>query len=152
MPPLEQRASLEDVEDITGAVEIEVIARLDDVNAGYWQRVFDFGDGPNSNNLLLAQYENTSDLMFVLYQDGTQYNVTAPNAIVQGETATWNVGIDAAGRMWIGKDGTRLAEGTSAAPADVARVNELLGESNWAGDAPDRRDRRPHRDRRRIPN
>ena len=57
MPPLEPLASLEDVENVTGAVEIEVIARFDDINAGSWQRVFDFGDGPNANNLLLAQYE-----------------------------------------------------------------------------------------------
>ena len=135
MPPLETQASLHDVEDVTGAFEIEVIARFDDVAGGYWQRILDFGNGPNSNNLLLTQAENSNDLMLALYQDGTVYRVIAENAIVEGETATWNVGIDPTGEMWINKDGVRLAEGPGAVPANTPRANELLGASNWAEDS-----------------
>jgi LmbE family N-acetylglucosaminyl deacetylase len=136
MPPLDPTSVANGMDNISGAFEIEVVARFDDLGGGYWQRVFDIGDGPNSNNLILSQYENTSDMMFVLYQDGTAYRVTAPEAIVQGETATWNVGIDPDGLMWIDKNGMRLAEDQAAVPADVVRVNELLGQSNWTEDTP----------------
>lgn len=136
MPPLEITGPLDEIEDVTGPFEIEVIARFDDLASGYWQRVFDFGDGPNSNNILLTQYENTNALMFVLYQDGEAHRVVAPEAIVEGETATWTVGIDADGTMWIDKNGLRLAERPAAVPVDTVRLNELLGESNWAEDSP----------------
>ncbi|WP_323770860.1 PIG-L family deacetylase [Antarctobacter sp.] len=136
MPPLDPIVPIDDLEDVTGAFEIEVVARFDDLEAGYWQRVFDFGNGPRGNNLILTQEENGSGIMFALYQDGTTYRVTAPDAIVEGETATWKVGIDANGTMWIDKNGVRLVEGTSAIPTNELRVNELLGASNWADDTP----------------
>lgn len=136
MPPITPIDPLNDVEDVTGAFEVEVVARFDNLEGGYWQRLFDFGDGPGSNNLILTQAENGNAIMFALYQDGEVYRVTAPDAIVEGETATWKAGIDADGTMWIAKDGMRIAEGTSVVPASTIRLNELLGQSNWSDDTP----------------
>lgn len=121
---------------IDGAFRVDATVRFDDVIGGYWQRVFDFGDGPSTNNIVLSQIENTTDLMFEMWQDGSVYRVTAENAIVQGETATFSVGAEPDGRIWLSKDGNLLAEGEGIVPADVERVNLLVGESNWPEDEP----------------
>lgn len=122
--------------DIDGAFALSVEARFDDLLGGYWQRLVDIGSGPGIDNILLTQYENTSDLMLTLYQDGTTHSVVAPDAIVPGETAIFSAGIEPDGTMWIGKDGALLAQAPGVVPADVDRANELIGESNWPGDSP----------------
>ncbi|MFZ7090254.1 PIG-L family deacetylase [Primorskyibacter sp. 2E233] len=121
---------------IGGAFEIEVTARFDDVMGGYWQRVYDFGNGPATNNIILGQVENTSDMMLEIWQDGQVYRVVAEGAIVEGESATWTTGVDPDGMMWIEKDGVLLAEAQGVIPADEPRANMLVGESNWPDDTP----------------
>ncbi|TBX16086.1 hypothetical protein TK43_17905 [Roseovarius sp. JS7-11] len=136
MPPLEPTFPLGDVEDISGSFELQVVARFDDLTGGYWQRLIDIGSGAGGNNILLTQVENTGDIMFALYQDGTTYSVIAPGAILEGETATWTVGIDQDGLMWLDRDGVRLGQTQAVVPDDSLRPNELLGQSNWADDSP----------------
>ena len=136
MPPFDPSAAEGDLEDITGAFEIEVVARFDDLLSGYWQRVLDIGNGPAQNNILLTQVENTSDISFELFQGDDVYRVTAGNAIVEGEVATWTIGVDPGGLMYIEKDGARLAEASGVVPGAMLRANELLGRSNWVEDSP----------------
>lgn len=122
--------------DIDGAFAMAVEARFDNLLGGYWQRLVDIGSGSGTDNILLTQYENTSDLMLTLYQDGVAHSVVAPEAIVQGETAVFSAGIEPDGTMWIGKDGVLLAQAAGVVPDDVERTNELIGESNWPDDTP----------------
>ena len=143
MPPRDPALEIAQETAINGAFQIDLTARFDDPISGSWQRLFDFGSGPGSDNILLTQYENTNDLSLVLYQDGTRYEVTASEAIVAGETADFSAGIDDAGVMWIAKDGVVLAEADGVVPADVDRANALIGRSNWPGDAPQPEQRRP---------
>lgn len=135
MPVLNPNISNGDIENITGAFELNAVVRFDQIGGGSWQRVLDFGDGPSTNNIVFTQYENTSDIMFAVYQDGVAHAVIAPDAIVEGEVATWGIGVDPDGLMWIEKDGVRLSEAQGVVPNDVPRGNELLGQSNWAEDA-----------------
>jgi len=94
MPVLDANVQNGDLEDITGAFELSVTARFDALVSGSWQRVFDFGDGAASNNILLTQFENTSDLMFAVYQEGIAHIVVAHDALIEGEVANWGVGVD----------------------------------------------------------
>lgn len=121
---------------IEGAFALEVEARFDAVQGGYWQRLLDIGNGPGRDNILLTQWENTDALMLTLYQGGTSHSVLAPGAITEGETARFSAGIDGDGRMWIGKDGTLLAEAAGVVPAAVPRAGALVGRSHWAEDTP----------------
>ncbi len=119
-----------------GAFRVDAVVRFDDLDEAYWQRVFDFGDGPSSNNLLLSQVENTSTMTFAIYENTQVYRVDAENAIVEGETASWSAGVDDDGTMWIEKDGARVAEGNGVVPQVAVRENMLIGESNWPDDTP----------------
>ncbi|MCJ2039507.1 M10 family metallopeptidase C-terminal domain-containing protein [Methylobacterium sp. J-059] len=122
--------------DIHGAFTATAQARFDDPAGGTWQRVFDFGNGPGQDNVFLGQRADSTDMMFAIWRDGRPYSITAANAIVAGETATWKVAVDDGGTMLLSKNGTLVAQGQGVVPADVARASELVGKSNWGWDTP----------------
>lgn len=121
-------------EQITGAFTAEVSARFDNLRGGQWQRVFDFGNGPASDNVLLTQLGPGNDMSLEVWRDGVNHRVFAAGAIIEGELADWRVGVDPTGLMWIEKNGVRIASGPGAVPRDVYRANMLFGDSNWAAD------------------
>ena len=125
-----------DYPDINGAFTAEATARFDDIDGGAWQRVFDFGNGPDSDNVWLGQFGDTDDMRFEILIGQTKYAITAENAIVEGESATWKTTVDETGYMRLYKNGDLVAEGEGAVPADIDRANEFLGKSNWPGDTP----------------
>ncbi|UOM33741.1 LamG domain-containing protein [Acuticoccus sp. I52.16.1] len=129
--------------DFTGANQLggpltfTASARFDDLSAGGWQRIFDFGNGPFADNILVTQEGTSNNLVFHIHQGGSQYEVRADNAIVEGERAVWTARVDESGAMSIFKDGRLLAASLGLAGAQVASVDRssnLIGESNWAGD------------------
>ncbi|MCO6187920.1 galactose oxidase-like domain-containing protein [Rhizobium sp. L1K21] len=128
---------IENIEDeqIDGAFSITVEARFDDLGAGNWQRVFDFGNGPQQDNIWLGQAGNSDDMRFEIFVDGQRYEITAADAIVEGVRAEWKVAIDDAGMMRLWKDGALVAEGQGVVPADVERTQNYIGDSNWEADA-----------------
>ena len=125
-----------DYPDINGAFTAEATVRFDDIDGGNWQRVFDFGNGPDSDNVWLGQFENTDDMRFEVLVGPTKYSITAENAIVEGQSATWKATVDETGMMRLYKDGQLVVEGEGAVPADIDRANEFVGKSNWASDTP----------------
>jgi Domain of unknown function (DUF1929) len=125
------------VDEITGPFEIEVVARYDSVKLYTGQKVFDFGNGPQLDNIMLGQCEGTSNMCFDMWKNGTLYRVEAKDAIVPKEVVTWKVGVDLSGRMWLSKNGTRLGEIQGEVPnKNILRSNKFFGRSNWPGDAP----------------
>lgn len=115
--------------------ETTATARFDDLDAGPWQRVFDFGNGPADDNILLSQEGATNNMTFHIY-DGASgpATLTAQNAIVEGETATWTAAVDETGLMQIYKNGSLIAQGPGIVPNDVDRSSNLVGKSNWEAD------------------
>jgi serralysin len=122
--------------EITGAFEVSLTGRYDNVNGAFWQRLFDFGNGPEKDNVWLGQVGNTNDMCLEVWKDGKLTRLVAPGAIINGETATWKSGVDSNGLMWISKNGKVLAQQTGVVPANVIRINKFIGKSNWLGDAP----------------
>ena len=123
-----------DDDQINGAFELTVEARFDDLSSGNWQRVFDFGNGPSQDNILLTQFGGSNDMRFDVYVGTTRYSITAADAIDEGVLAKWTVNVDAAGYMRMFKDDVLVAEGQGAVPRDVARTSNLVGQSNWSSD------------------
>ena len=123
-----------DDDPINGAFEVNVEARFDDVGGREWQRVFDFGNGPGQDNVLLTQVENSNDIRFTVFTANDRFDLIAENAIQEGETAKWtvSVGEDGYTRMW--KNDVLVAEGQGIVPDDVERSSRLVGESNWDND------------------
>ncbi|WP_244474911.1 bifunctional metallophosphatase/5'-nucleotidase [Methylobacterium sp. Leaf99] len=118
--------------DIDGAFTATVKARFDDLDAGAWQRVYDFGNGPDIDSVWLGQVGTSSDMQFSVVNGGKVGQVIAKNAIVEGKEATWTTSVNEAGWMRLFKDGAVVAEGQGLVPRDVDRANEFVGKSNWS--------------------
>ena len=122
--------------EITGAFDVAVLARFNDVANGNYQRVFDFGNGPRQDNVWLGQVGNTNDMAFEIWVGDKFTRCVAPGAIVQGELATWKAGVDRNGNQWVRKNGIRICNIQGQVPRNVIRANKLLGQSNWEADTP----------------
>ncbi len=114
----------------------EATVRFDNPAGGQWQRVFDFGNGPAKQNILLTQVRNTNTMRLDYYGETSNFYLEVPNSIVQGRVATWRVEISELGAVKIFKDGVVVATGTGQPLLDVPRANLLVGQSNWSGDTP----------------
>ena len=124
------------VSEHANALVLTATARFDDLLAGSWQRVVDYGAGPGSNNILLTQFENTDDMMFSIFQDGMTHNLIVPNAIQQGVPADYAAGVADDGTMWVERDGTLIGQGTGVVPIEDDTRELLIGQSHWAEDTP----------------
>ncbi|MFN3260340.1 MAG: PA14 domain-containing protein, partial [Pikeienuella sp.] len=132
----EAREALDFVEEVGPAFHAEATVRFDNLAGGHWQRIFDYGNGPASDNILLTQVGNSNDLRFEIYDGSASHSIVANGVIVEGETATWTAQVSDDGLMQILKNGIVVAEGQGIVPPDVERANKLVGESNWGGDTP----------------
>ncbi|KQN90215.1 hypothetical protein ASE95_16175 [Sphingomonas sp. Leaf231] len=122
--------------EIDGAFTAIATARFDDLDAGPYQRIFDFGNGPASDNVWLGQIGTSRDMGFGIRVGSVGYKIVAKGVIVEGEQAIWTASVDAAGMMAIFKNGAPVAQGQGVVPTDVARLQERVGSSPWANDKP----------------
>lgn len=127
-----------DIPEITGAFTVKIIARYDNIAGGWYQRMFDFGNGEYGENILMGQYATSTDVIFHYYTGGydTNEELFLHNALTEGTTDTWEASFDANGRMSVKKNGIELAsKNTGVTPLGAhTRSNKLLGRSNWPAD------------------
>ena len=110
--------------------------QFDDLDGADWQPVFDFGNGPGDDTVMLTQVAKTNDMAFYVY-DGTAFKkITAFGAIEEGEEASWKATVDDTGRMELFKNDELLVAGKGYVPNDIVREQMLVGESTWDGDGP----------------
>jgi len=123
---------------IPSAFEITATARFDDVNSGWYQRVFDFGDGQATNNIFLSSIQDTNHMYALMYDVGGQewVSITAPNSIVEGEEAEWGVSLTEDGTFSLTKNDVLLASRNVGGPLDDDRAvsGALVGQSHWSWD------------------
>lgn len=137
--------------------DVTVVARFDDVDGGNYQRMFDFSNGPNQDNILLGNVARSDDLIFEVINSGSRYHLIIPDAITEGQTNTWRATIDEDGEMTVYRDGVQISDmdthfqvlnpqfrdvtpsdlpTADAVPDDVPRSEILLGDSPWRHDDP----------------
>jgi hypothetical protein len=111
---------------------------------GNWNRIFDFGNGANSNNILLSNTFGTTGKPGI-YIEGSQFQSTYPGAstvllnawhqicctFTLNTSGNTNQGI---ARIYI--DGQQYGSGTTSKPVNIVRNNCYIGKSNW-GNPPD---------------
>ncbi|KQP99552.1 hemolysin [Methylobacterium sp. Leaf121] len=124
-----------DIPEIDGAFSVTARVRFDDLAGGHFQRVFDTGNGPDSDNIWLGQVGNGRDMAFEILDGAIKHSITARDGIIQGVEARWTAGVDERGWMSLYKDGVLVAEGQGVVPRDLTRAKDLVGQSNWAQDA-----------------
>ncbi|MBJ7537762.1 galactose oxidase-like domain-containing protein [Marinomonas transparens] len=125
-----------DQPNINGAFRVDALVRFDDLDGGNWQRIFDFGNGPATNNILLGQVGASNTIRFEIYNGAVSSLLDVPNAIVEGETALFSASVNAAGFMSLYKNGALIGSIQGIVPPDVDRNLELVGYSNWPDDSP----------------
>lgn len=123
-----------DDDQIDGAFELTVEARFDDIDGGSYQRVFDYGTGPNADNIILGQVASSADMYFAVFDGATQYSIIAEDVIVEGVVSKWTVNVDVTGYMRMWRNDVLVAEGQGVVPNDVDRGDILVGQSNWSAD------------------
>ncbi|MFN0135515.1 MAG: LamG-like jellyroll fold domain-containing protein, partial [Phycisphaerae bacterium] len=104
------------------------------------QRVIDFGNGPASNNIILAASTQTNGRpSATIYVGGNAFTLTAPgiNAIPLKQWShlamTYNGGANGTLRLYV--NGTQVGSRSASAPVNVARTSCFIGRSNFASDA-----------------
>lgn len=134
--------------EITGPFLVQATVVFNNLSGGQWQRVFDFGNGMEKENVLLSQFSNSNSILMDIYKtkdDGsfTLARCLALEAIVEGETATWTAGVLSTGEaavMFIAKNNrilqTCVMTSERAVPDNVERAKKLVGSSNWGADTP----------------
>jgi hypothetical protein len=100
-----------------------------------WQRFIDFGNGPSSDNILLARYGTSNDLWFQVFSNSSGGGaVDASNAIQLNVWQEFTATVTSSGQATIYKNGTAIASANINVPSNVTRANDYIGRSNWPGD------------------
>ena len=108
---------------------------------GEWERIFDFGNGPNGFNVFAGRNSTSNQLIFSVRSASSGeagYSVTAA-VIVQGEWAVYTFRYSAStGNMEIYKNNVQVglrASTPTLADRTLAAATCYIGRSNFAGDS-----------------
>jgi hypothetical protein len=111
---------------------------------GNWNRIIDFGNGANSNNILLSNTFGTTGKPGI-YIEGSQFQSTYPGSSTVLLNAwhqiccTFTLNTSGNTNQGIAKiyiDGQPHGSGTTSKPVNIVRNNCYIGKSNW-GNPPD---------------
>ena len=117
----------------TTGITMECVAKWTANPGGSWQRMFDFGNGSNADNLIFCRYSNGDQLFFGIYNgSGNSYNTTGTGAILFGQYAHYVAVADGTDfKVYV--NGQLIFSGAnSTIPVTTSRTNNYIGKSNWA--------------------
>lgn len=126
-------------QDFSKGFTIEAWVRF--TGTGSWTRIVDLGAGQAANNIVIARYSTTSDLVLAIYRDSSYDELRATDAIPLGRWFHVAVTLDSVsadgskGDAHIYVNGVEVATGSIHAPrSGVVRSKCWIGKSNWSGD------------------
>ena len=111
---------------------LEVWVRYNSLKS--WSRIFDFGIGAGTDNILLANKGTTNTLGFHVYRGTGSLGIEVANFLELGKWIHIAVTLDASGNGKIYKNGQLIQSGTSQLPNNLNRTINYIGRSNWASD------------------
>ncbi|MDA8775644.1 putative Ig domain-containing protein, partial [Opitutales bacterium] len=103
-------------------------------NLGNGQRMIDFGDGENSQNLLISNHSTTSDAEWSIRQGSDPEGVTALDYWKLNEWILVTATVDSSGVMKLFRNGELKGSALGHKPNSLTRSNHFIGKSNWATD------------------
>jgi hypothetical protein len=106
-------------------------------SVGNYDRIFDFGNGQATDNIILARYAGTSNILFTYLNGGSGDDViSSTNPITQEEWAIFSCRYNASTRLVeIYKNGRLVVSKTSASAINDRTIsNGYIARSNWSGD------------------
>ncbi|NBO55284.1 MAG: hypothetical protein EBU84_11980, partial [Actinobacteria bacterium] len=125
--------------DFTTGFTISFFARFL-TTTGAWQRIIDFGNGGESNNILVGRYWNTDQLVLQFFK-GT---VTSPvgyctsdaGAIVNNVWTHFAITVDPTNGCIIYKNGIviKTVSSYTTMPNNISRTTNFIARSHWSAD------------------
>ena len=103
--------------------------------SGAWQRFFDMGNGPNSDNIVFARYSTNNDVYLQDYNGSTAGGYVYASGVL--ELNKWQqfvATIAPNGAAAIYKNGRLVASGNINPLANVVRTSNYIGRSDWSTD------------------
>jgi hypothetical protein len=103
-------------------------------NNNNWSRIFDFGNGPNMQNVIVALSSGTDGhLSFHVYNDGWNKSFSLDNATALNHWT--HLTIRLTGHIaWVYINGEQVKLGLLQQPQDTIRSIDYIGRSNWSSD------------------
>ena len=104
-------------------------------NNNKWSRVFDFGNGPNKNNVIITYSNGTSGKLSVHVnnQDGSK-SYTMDDALPLNQWVHVTVRLTNNIISWLYINGEQAKMGILQQPDDITRTINYIGRSNWSND------------------
>jgi hypothetical protein len=115
--------------DFTNGITAEFVANF--TNVGSWQRLFDFGNGPNSDNILFSRYGSSDDLAFHVYKGAVSTVLYCTNCIVNNKLSHYAVTLNGATAVMYVNGIAKTSSSFLTLPNNVSRTNNYIGRSNW---------------------
>lgn len=104
-------------------------------SGGSWERIFDFGNGVDQNNIFLGRYGTTNDIVLGIHDPGKDQYLIAPDAISDANWHFWAVSCSG-DSCSLYKDGANIASSKKMKiPQNITRTSNYIGKSNWSADA-----------------
>lgn len=118
-----------------GPISIAFTARWDSLEV--WSRIIDFGNGPESCNIFIANRGPKPNLSFNIWVGSHEFRCEARDAIVVGESHRYLCTVDARGHMRIFCDGKQVGDNPRGVPPTFGIRRFLyVARSNWTRDKP----------------
>ena len=97
-------------------------------------RYFEFGNGPDSDNIILSRDGTTNDLRFMVLRGSTRTVLVAPGAIALNTWQYFSVSVTSSGVAKLYVNGSEVATSTNSGfvPNVVNRTKNYIGKSNWS--------------------
>jgi hypothetical protein len=122
--------------NFTGGITILAFVNFG-ANNNNWERIIDFGNGDENNNIILARQGISSNLAFELYNGVSQpisFSETLTNGIINDQWIF--VAARLSGTNYLIKNQSISTSGSSLVlPANITRTSNYIGKSNWFADS-----------------
>lgn len=119
--------------DFTGGMTVLSFVNFNGVSN--WERIIDFGNGPASNNFLMAREGTTDNFAFEIYLGSTSAGkVTISGGITNNGWGFYGARLNGTNAN-VFNQSTFNTTSYSTLPNNIARNNNYIGRSNWSADA-----------------
>lgn len=113
---------------------VTVLAIVDFGSANSFERIMDFGNGPESNNILLCRQSTGDNIFFEIYRgNATGGYRTITNGITNNQWGFYGGRLDGANCKVITLGSSSTTAYTNL-PVNITRTLNYIGKSNWGDD------------------
>jgi hypothetical protein len=95
-----------------------------------WSRIFDFGNGPVSDNVYLSMIETTSNMQACIYK-GSSYALIDPPSVINLNNWYFISFVLSGTTGYIYVNGNQAINGIMYVPNNIIRTTNYIGKSNW---------------------